>query len=89
MTRPRSASRDAQRDAAAERMRASRERRKYGLRTVLVDIHDDEVRYLVSRGHLASHETDDRNEIANAIEQVLVDLTVENANDQRSSLRGT
>ena len=84
MTRPRSASRDAQRDAAAERMRASRERRKYGLRTVLVDIHDDEVRY-----HLASHETDDRNEIANAIEQVLVDLTVENANDQRSPLRGT
>ena len=59
---------------AAQRMRNSRARRRDGLRTVRVDVHDSEIDVLVRRGYLDDQERDDRELIGLAIAQLLAEL---------------
>ena len=62
---------DAQRRAGAERMRATRERRRKGLRIVPFAIRDTEIEALVRRGLLAQKDRDDRHAVAFALGRLL------------------
>ena len=64
---------EAQRTDAAERMRRYRERKKSGLRCLLVEVHDDEVRELETRGYLPAGCSDDPEAVAQAFYQFLDD----------------
>jgi len=59
---------------AAERMRASRKRRRDGLRCIPLEIRDDEIEALVKAGLLASDARTDRTAIAAAIGKLLDQL---------------
>jgi hypothetical protein len=63
--------RDAKHEAAAERMRRTRQRRRDGLRFVGIDVRDSEVAELVRRGLLATDEQDDPGAIAEALCELL------------------
>lgn len=58
-------------NAAAERMRRTRKRRRDGLRFVGIDVRDSEVAALVRRGLLAEAERDDPGAIAEAVCELL------------------
>ena len=60
-----------QRQAAAERMRRTRARRRDGMRFVGIDVRDSEVSALVRRGLLAEAERDDPGAIAEAVCELL------------------
>jgi hypothetical protein len=62
---------DAQRRAGAERMRATRERRRKGLRIVLFAVRDTEIEALVRHGLLAHADRNDRSAIAVALGRLL------------------
>jgi hypothetical protein len=56
-------------------MRISRERRRQGFVTVLVDIHRSEVSWLIHQGLLAVDGSKDRDQIGRAIERLLQSQT--------------
>ena len=52
---------------AAERMRRHRERRREGMRCLLVELHETEIDVLVKRGLLNQETRHDQNAIADAL----------------------
>ena len=52
---------------AAERMRRHRERRREGMRCLLVELHETEIDVLVKRGLLKQETRHDQNAIADAL----------------------
>ncbi len=52
---------------AAERMRRHRERRREGMRCLLVELHETEINALVQRGLLKAETRNDQNAIADAL----------------------
>ena len=52
---------------AAERMRRHRERRREGMRCLLVELHETEIDALVQRGLLKAETRNDQNAIADAL----------------------
>ena len=56
---------------AAARMRRHRQRRRKGLRTILVDVRESEIDELIRRGHLAEAERNDRIAVRRAIHRFL------------------
>jgi hypothetical protein len=57
----------AARSPAAERMRLFRERRRKGLRCVIIELHEDEIDALVRMGLLAPEMRNDANSIIEAM----------------------
>jgi len=57
----------AARSPAAERMRLFRERRRKGLRCVMVELHEDEIDVLVRMGLLAPEMCNDANSVIAAL----------------------
>ena len=55
------------RSAAAERMRLHRERRRLGLRCLMIELHEMEIDELIRKGLLKWETRNDRNEIIKAI----------------------
>ena len=53
--------------AGAIRMRASRQRRREGLRCITIDIRDSEVERLIELGHLRRADRDDKNAVMLAL----------------------
>ena len=53
--------------AGAVRMRASRRRRREGLRCVTLDLRKDEVDRLIQLGHLRQADREDRNQVLLAL----------------------
>jgi hypothetical protein len=62
---------DAIREAAANRVRLHRERRRHGLRCLTIEIHDREIDALVRRGLLDGEKRDDTAAIRAAFHQYL------------------
>ena len=52
---------------AAERMRRHRERRREGMRCLLIELHETEIDALVQRGLLSAETRNDQNAIADAL----------------------
>ena len=52
-------------------MRASRQRRREGLRCITIDIRDSEVERLIELGHLRRADRDDKNAVMLALYQFL------------------
>jgi hypothetical protein len=62
------------REAAAERMRRCRARRRAGFRCFTVELHDGEIEALVRRGILRGDERDDEGAVIDALSQYIVAL---------------
>ena len=52
---------------AAERMRRHRERRRHGLRSLLIELHEEELDAFVKKGMLDPTARNDENAIADAL----------------------
>ena len=52
---------------AAERMRRHRQRRRDGLRCLLIELRETEIDALISRGHLKNETRNDLNEVIDAL----------------------
>lgn len=52
---------------AAERMRRHRERRRDGMRCLLIELHETEIHALVQRGLLSTEMRHDQNAVADAL----------------------
>jgi hypothetical protein len=57
----------ATRSAAAERMRAHRQRRRDGLRCVMIELRDSEIDALIGKGMLKADARNDEDAIRNAL----------------------
>jgi hypothetical protein len=57
--------------AGAKRMRATRRRRREGLRCILLDLRDDEIDRLIALGHLRQADREDKNEVLLALYRFL------------------
>jgi hypothetical protein len=55
------------RSPAAERMRAHRERKKSGMRCVIIELRETEIEALIRKGFLKSDGRNDKIEIADAL----------------------
>ena len=53
--------------SAAERMRRHRQRRRDGLRCLLIELRETEIDALISRGHLKKETRNDLNEVIDAL----------------------
>ena len=57
--------------AGARRMRASRQRRREGLRCVILELREVEIDRLIDLGHLRQDEREDRNQVLLAMYRFL------------------
>jgi hypothetical protein len=62
---------DARITAGAERMRISRQRRREGMRCVMIELRDSEIDQLVALGLLTASSRDDINAVAQALYRFL------------------
>jgi hypothetical protein len=60
----------------AMRMRASRRRRREGLRCILLDLRDAEIDRLIAFGHLRQADREDKNEVLLALYRFLDESTL-------------
>ena len=58
---------DSKRSSAAERMRRHRQRRRDGLRCLLIELRETEIDALISRGHLKNETRNDLSEVIDAL----------------------
>ena len=58
---------DSKRSAAAERMRRHRQRRRDGLRCLVIELWETEIDVLISRGHLKNEKRSDPSEVIDAL----------------------
>ena len=61
----------AKRSLAAERMRASRQRRREGLRCITLELRETEIDRLIELGHLRRGDQEDRNQVLLALYRFL------------------
>jgi hypothetical protein len=57
--------------AGAMRMRATRQRKRQGLRCITLDLRDSEIDQLIELGHLARADRDDKNAVMLALYRFL------------------
>jgi len=58
---------DSKRSPAAERMRRHRQRRRDGLRCLVIELWETEIDVLISRGHLKNEKRSDPSEVIDAL----------------------
>jgi hypothetical protein len=58
---------DSKRSPAAERMRRHRQRRRDGLRCLVIELRETEIDVLISRGHLKNEKRSDPSEVIDAL----------------------
>ena len=58
---------DSKRPSAAERMRRHRQRRRDGLRCLLIELRETEIDALITRGHLKNETRNDLSEVIDAL----------------------